>query len=154
MASDSEQLVRKQGGQSFHSTFRQTERRNEASKEPEKRLKVDLEMNTEGPPFKLTTRSDFAAASIPYISKAVNHTETMKCDVEISEVEEKLIIAKNASLSLQKIVEQVLSDNFNVGFEEASTLYKSPSYYVIECVLTELAPRGSLHDIFEDNLER
>lgn len=55
---------------------------------------------------------------------------------------------------MQKAVEKALSDIFFVGFDGALTRFKYAFYYFVEEVLTEMASKRSLNDMFERNLER
>lgn len=73
---------------------------------------------------------------------------------EMAEIEEKRILVKQASPSMQMAEEDALSDISFVGFEEVNTGFKKALYYFIEDVFTEWASKGSLQDTFERNLDR
>lgn len=66
----------------------------------------------------------------------------------------KRICNKQAGPSIQEAVEDTLSDNFIGRFEKAKTELKSASYYFVEGVLTEMARKYSMEDMFERNVER
>lgn len=68
--------------------------------------------------------------------------------------EAKRLYASVVSATMTRAAEQALFDAFRIGYKSANAELKNTSYHSVKSVLTEMAHKGTLDEVFVRNIER
>lgn len=91
-----------------------------------------------------------AARCIPDL----NASAEFRAIVQLTAQEEtKRIYASRVNESVAKASEEALSQAFQISYESANVELENTSYHFVKSVLTEMAHKGALDEVFDQYLE-
>lgn len=112
----------------FHSTFRNSEFKEEAVQDQENSLEAALESDIESPLFKMDTGHATAPAINPSLSKPPLTLKPINTMRKMDYEESKCIFAVEAGPNVKTSAKEAPSDIFYVVIDEANTGLKISSY--------------------------
>lgn len=149
-ASDPERILRS-ANISFRTTFANPDMSRDADDQVET-LEQTLESDNEGP------SSPLAREPVHYTDRSVSDilasTDLRAIMRLMAQEEAECIYASRVNPSMTRAAEGALSDVFQVGFDSANAGLKISSHHLVESVLTEMAQKDALDEVFDRSIDR